>query len=68
MIATPYPVCQLNTEVYQDKINRKYGTNFNIPVVYYSTLMNVAFGRNAKDSALDGQIIKAEKLEDIADL
>ncbi len=66
MIVTPCPVCQMNTEVYQDEINAKYGTKFDIPVVYYSQLMSVAFGRSAKDAALDGQIIKAKQLEDIA--
>ncbi len=66
MIVTPCPVCQMNTEVYQNDINAKYGTKFDIPVVYYSQLMSVAFGRSAKDSALNGQIIKAKKLEDIA--
>ncbi|WP_198264370.1 CoB--CoM heterodisulfide reductase iron-sulfur subunit B family protein [sulfur-oxidizing endosymbiont of Gigantopelta aegis] len=66
MIVTPCPVCQMNTEVYQDKINEKFGTKFNIPVVYYSTLMSVAFGRSAKDAALNGQIIQAEKLNKIA--
>ncbi len=66
MIVTPCPVCQMNTEVYQDKINAKFGTSFNIPVVYYSTLMSVAFGRSAKDAALDGQVIQAEKLNKIA--
>ena len=66
MIVTPCPVCQMNTEVYQDKINEKFVTKFNIPVVYYSTLMSVAFGRSAKDAAQDGQVIRAEKLENIA--
>jgi len=66
LIVTPCPVCQMNVEVYQGQINETYGTKFNIPVVYYSSLMDVAFGRNAKDSALDGQIIRAEKLEAIA--
>ena len=66
MIVTPCPVCQMNVEVYQDQINAKYNTKFQIPVVYYSTLMSVAFGRNAKDAALDGQIIKAKKLEELA--
>jgi len=66
MIVTPCPVCQMNTEVYQNEINAKYGTKFDIPVVYYSQLMSVAFGRSAKDSALNGQIIKAKQLEDIA--
>jgi len=66
MIVTPCPVCQMNTEVYQEQINKKYGTKFNMPSVYYSTLMSVAYGKSAKDAALNGQIIKATKLEEIA--
>jgi len=66
MIVTPCPLCQMNTEVYQDQINAKHGTKFNMPVVYYSQLLSVAYGKNEKESALDGQIIKAKKLEDIA--
>ncbi|SEH05245.1 Uncharacterised protein [Candidatus Venteria ishoeyi] len=37
-----------------------------MPVVYYSTLISVAYGHNAKDSALDGQVIRAKQLEEIA--
>ncbi|EDN70306.1 heterodisulfide reductase subunit B [Beggiatoa sp. PS] len=66
MIVTPCPVCQMNTEAYQEQINKKYGTKFNMPSVYYSTIMSVAYGKSAKDAALDGQIIKAKKLETIA--
>ncbi len=66
MIVTPCPVCQMNTEVYQDQINSKYGTKFKMPVVYYSTLMSVAYGKSAKEAALDGHIIRAKQLEDIA--
>ncbi len=66
MIVTPCPVCQMNVEVYQGHINQKYGTKFNMPVVYYSTLMSVAYGYSAKDAALDGQVIRAKQLEEIA--
>ncbi|MBT8134535.1 MAG: heterodisulfide reductase, partial [Gammaproteobacteria bacterium] len=66
MIVTPCPVCQMNVEVYQDKINAQYGTKFHIPVTYYSTLMSVAYGKNGKEAGLDGQIIKAKQLEAIA--
>ena len=66
MIVTPCPVCQMNVEVYQDQINATYGTKFNIPVTYYTTLMAVAYGKSAKEAALDGQIIRAKKLEEIA--
>ena len=66
MIVTPCPVCQMNVEVYQDQINTKYNTKFDIPVVYYSTLMSVAYGKSYKEAGLDGQIIKAKQLDDIA--
>jgi heterodisulfide reductase subunit B len=66
MIVTPCPICQMNVEVYQDQINKTYGTNFHIPVTYYSTLMSVAYGKNAKEAGLDGQIIRAKRLEEIA--
>ncbi len=66
MIATPCPLCQANVEIYQDQINERFGTKFNIPVVYYSQLVSVAYGRSASDAALDGQLVAAKKLEDIA--
>lgn len=66
MIVTPCPVCQMNVEVYQGQINATHGTKFDMPVVYYSQLMSVAFGRSAADSALNGQVIKAKQLEEIA--
>jgi len=66
VIATPCPLCQQNVEMYQDAINKKYGTNFNIPVVFYSQLMAVAFGMDAKDAALDHNMIKPLKLVELA--
>lgn len=66
MIVTPCPLCQANVEIYQDQINSTYGTKFQMPVVYYSSLMSVAFGRSAKDAALDGQVVPAKQLEAIA--
>jgi len=66
MIVTPCPLCQANVEIYQGAINKKYGKKFNIPVMYYSQLMTVAYGGSAKDAGLEGQIIRATKLEEIA--
>jgi len=66
MIVTPCPVCQMNVEVYQGQINETHGTKFDMPVLYYSQLMSVAFGRSAKDAALNGQVVKAKQLEEIA--
>jgi heterodisulfide reductase subunit B len=59
-------VIATNVEIYQDQINATYGTKFNMPVVFYSQLLDVAYGRNVSDSGLDGQLIAAKKLDEIA--
>jgi heterodisulfide reductase subunit B len=67
VIATPCPLCQTNVEMYQDAINKKFGTDFDIPVVFYSQLMAVAFGMDGKkEAALDQNTIKSKKLEALA--
>ena len=46
---------------------KKYGTDFQIPVVFHSQLIAVAFGMDAKkDACLDRNTIRSEKLEKIA--
>ena len=66
MIVTPCPLCQANVEIYQDEINRRQGTKFNMPVLYYSQLMTVAYGGTVKEAGLDCQVIPAPKLAAIA--
>ncbi len=67
VIATPCPLCQQNVEMYQDAVNKEFGTDYNIPVVFYSQLMAVAFGMDAeKDACLDRNTIRSEKLEGMA--
>jgi heterodisulfide reductase subunit B2 len=63
VIITPCPVCQLNVEVYQDKINKQFGTNFNIPVLYYSQLFVLAWGGSWKEAAMDQQVVSADGLK-----
>ena len=56
----------MNVEVYQGAINKTYKTKFEMPVLYYSQLIAVANGKNGKESGLDGQMIKAKKMAQIA--
>jgi len=43
-IATVCPLCQTNLDVYQNKVNKKFKTSFNLPVLFFTQLMGVAFG------------------------
>jgi heterodisulfide reductase subunit B len=66
VICTPCPLCQANVEVYQSEINKKHGTKLNMPVVYYSQLLSVAYGGTLKEAGLDGHMIQPKKLQEIA--
>lgn len=61
-IVTPCPVCQLNVEVYQGKINAMFGTQFKIPVLYYSQLFVLAWGGSWEEAAMNQQVVSAEGL------
>lgn len=43
-IVTPCPLCQPNLDMRQAEVNKKYGTNFDIPVFYITELMAMAMG------------------------
>jgi len=58
VIATACPLCQLNLEAYQPQINQRYGTNHNMPVVYFSQLVGLALGIDAHTLGLDNLLVK----------
>ncbi len=61
LISTVCPMCAMNLEMFQDKVNAKFGTNFDVPVVYLTQLMAAAFGMNLKkDAALNYNVIPPE--------
>lgn len=44
VIATTCPMCNVNLEVYQDQVNREFGTQYSIPVMYFTQLLGMALG------------------------
>jgi heterodisulfide reductase subunit B len=61
VIVTVCPFCQLNLDAYQPVVNRKFGTNYNIPVLFFTQLMGVAFGLHEKELGLKTSIVSVEK-------
>jgi len=58
LMVTVCPLCQMNLDVYQGKINRLFNMNFHIPVIYFSQLMGVAFGLPYKELGLHRLAVK----------
>lgn len=62
VIAVVCPVCQLNLDAYQNDVNRNFGTNFNIPIMFFSQLMGIALGMNHASLGIGKEIVSAEKV------
>lgn len=62
VIAAACPLCHVNLEGFQGKINSLYSTNFNIPVIYFTHLVGIALGLSPEEIGLDKLLIEPTKL------
>jgi heterodisulfide reductase subunit B len=60
-LVTVCPLCQMNLDVYQGKVNRAYGTSFNLPILYFTQLIGLALGIPGKRLGLNRLAVKAAK-------
>lgn len=56
-IVTTCPLCQINLEAYQNKINKRFGTDFQIPVLYFTQPLGLALGGSSRDLGLNRALI-----------
>ena len=62
VIATTCPMCNINLEVYQSQVNQEFGTQFSIPVMYFTQLMGVAMGIKPKSLGIGKEMIPGAPL------
>ena len=58
-IVTLCPMCQLNLDAYQENVNRKFGTNYQIPILYFTQILGLAMGMNPVDLGFGKEFIDA---------
>lgn len=61
-ISVPCPMCQQNLDLRQSQINAAMGTSFNIPVLYFSQIIGLAYGFSPKELGIDKNMVSAESL------
>jgi len=61
-LVTPCPLCQTNLDAYQSRVNQKFKANFNLPVLFFTQLMGVAFGLSDESLGLKTNIIPTERV------
>ncbi len=61
VMASLCPMCQLNLDAYQGETNRHFGTDFRLPVVFFTQLMGLAFGIPAKELGFGLELVSARR-------
>jgi heterodisulfide reductase subunit B len=54
------PMCQLNLDAYQSKVNSHFGLDFHLPIIFFTQLLGVAFGLDLKKLGFGKEIVAAE--------
>jgi len=56
-IITTCPLCQVNVEAYQKTVNKRFGTAYEIPVMYFTQLLGHALGCSEKELGLHKNLV-----------
>lgn len=63
-IVTPCPMCQINLDAYQSRVNSRFKTNFNIPILFVTQLIGLALGIESRSLGLDRNIVSPGRMLD----
>ena len=61
-ITTPCPLCQLNLDAYQRRVNSRFKTNFALPVLFVTQLIGLALEIEPKSLGLNTNIISPDRI------
>jgi len=61
-IVTACPLCHLTLDAYQGMVNRKFGTHYRIPIMYFPQLIGIALGFKPKELGIEKNIIGSKNL------
>jgi heterodisulfide reductase subunit B len=61
-IVVACPLCQQNLDLRQEQINSVTGSKYNIPIVYFTQLLGLAFGMSPKELGMDKLFVNADKV------
>jgi heterodisulfide reductase subunit B2 len=69
IVITTCPLCQINLEAYQNKINKAFKTSFKIPIQFFTQPLGLALGGTEKEVGLEKNLIpfqfKANRMEEV---
>lgn len=54
------PMCQLNMDAYQGRVNAYFNEDFHLPIVFFTQLLGVALGIDYKQLGFGKELVRAE--------
>jgi heterodisulfide reductase subunit B len=61
-IVVACPLCQANLDMRQRQTSKEYGQDYNLPILYFTQLMGLAFGLQPADLGLEKHAVSAKPL------
>lgn len=62
VIAVACPLCQLNLDMRQAEVERKYGVSYRIPIAYFTQLLGLAMGASPAELGLNKLIVAPDSI------
>ena len=59
LIATVCPMCQMNVDAYQNEMNHYFGTDYHMPVLFFTQLMGLAFGSKPVEVGIGVELVSS---------
>jgi len=63
-IVTPCPLCQTNLDAYQSRVNSKFKTHYNVPVLFVTQLIGLALDIDPASLGLNTNIVSPSEVLD----
>lgn len=61
VIVTVCPMCQMNLDAFQGQMNAYFKTDYNIPVLFFTQLMGIAFGEQPEKLGFGSEFVSARR-------
>lgn len=61
LMVTVCPMCQMNVDAYQGETNHYFKTKYHMPILFFTQLMGLAFGKDAKEVGIGLELVSARQ-------